>query len=103
MIHAVKVVPMFAPMMTEIACARLRIPADTKLTVMTVVAVEDWTAAVIAAPVSTPVKRFVVALPSTLLMVLPAIFCRPSDITFSPYINIATDPINVIICRTNCI
>ena len=103
MIQAVKVVPMFAPMMTEMACARLRIPADTKLTVMTVVAVEDCTAAVIAAPVRTPVKRFVVAVPSTLLMVLPAIFCRPSDITFSPYINIATDPINVIICKTNCI
>ena len=41
MIHAVNVVPMFAPMITEIACASERMPAETKLTVITVVAVED--------------------------------------------------------------
>ena len=40
-IHAVNVVPMFAPMITEIACASERMPAETKLTVITVVAVED--------------------------------------------------------------
>ena len=103
MIHAVKVVPILAPMITEMACARLKIPADTKLTVMTVVAVEDCTAAVMNAPVNTPEKRLVVIVPSTLLSLLPAIFCRPSLITFIPYINIATEPMSVIICSTNCI
>ena len=103
MIQAVNVVPMLAPMITDIACARLKILADTKLTVITVVAVDDCTAAVMNAPVNTPVKRLVVIVPNTLLNVLPAIFCRPSDITFRPYISIATDPISVIICNANCI
>ena len=102
-IHAVNVVPIFAPIITDIACASDNIPADTKLTVITVVAVDDCTAAVINAPVSTPEKRFVVIVPSTLLSLLPAIFCRPSLITFIPYMSIATEPISVIICRSNCI
>ena len=62
-IHAVSVVPMFAPMMTEMACASVSRPALTKLTVMTVVAVDDWTALVTNAPVSNPVNRFVVMAP----------------------------------------
>ena len=40
MIHAVSVVPMLAPMITEIAWARVRRPALTNDTVITVVAVE---------------------------------------------------------------
>ena len=64
-IHAVRVVPMLAPMMTEIACTRVSNPAFTKLTVMTVVAVDDWTAAVINVPVKIPVKRLVVIAPRT--------------------------------------
>ena len=64
-IHAVSVVPMFAPMMTEMAWARVRRPAFTKLTVITVVAVDDCTAAVMKVPVRIPVKRFVVIAPST--------------------------------------
>ena len=63
MIHAVSVVPMFAPMMTEMAWARVNRPALTKLTVMTVVAEEDWTAQVTNIPVSIPVKRLVVIAP----------------------------------------
>ena len=59
-IHAVKVVPMLAPMIMDIAWARVRSPALTNDTVITVVAVEDCTAAVTKAPVSMPVKRFVV-------------------------------------------
>ena len=51
------------------------------------------------APVNTPEKRLVVIVPSTLLSLLPAIFCKPSLITFIPYISIATEPISVIICR----
>ncbi len=45
-IHAVSVVPMFAPMITEMACTNVSNPAFTKLTVITVVAVDDCTAAV---------------------------------------------------------
>ena len=40
-IHAVSVVPMLAPMMTDIACTRVSRPALTNETVMTVVAVDD--------------------------------------------------------------
>ena len=100
MIHAVNVVPILAPIMTEIACARLKMPAETKLTVITVVAVEDCTAAVIPAPVNTPIKRLVVIVPSTLLSLLPAIFCKPSLITFIPYMSIATEPMRITIDNT---
>lgn len=40
-IQAVRVVPMFAPMITPIDCAKLSNPAFTKLTTITVVADED--------------------------------------------------------------
>ena len=40
-IQAVRVVPILAPMMTEMACARESSPALTNETVITVVAVED--------------------------------------------------------------
>ena len=65
MIHAVSVVPMLAPMMTEMACANVRRPALTNDTVITVVAVDDCTEAVTVIPVSTPVKRLVVMAPRT--------------------------------------
>ena len=41
MIHAVSVVPMCAPRMTEMACPSVRSPALTKETVINVVAVDD--------------------------------------------------------------
>lgn len=78
-------------------------PAETNETVITVVAVDDWTAAVMPAPVSTPENRLVVIVPSTLLNLLPAIFCRPSLITFIPYMSIATEPMSVIICSKSVI
>ena len=65
MIHAVSVVPMLAPMMTEMACASVISPALTNETVITVVAVLDWTAAVTNIPVSKPVNRLVVIAPKT--------------------------------------
>ena len=40
-IHAVTVVPIFAPMITLMACAKVSRPAFTKLTTITVVADED--------------------------------------------------------------
>ena len=61
--HAVTVVPMLAPMITLIACANVSSPALTKLTVRTVVAVDDCTAAVTNVPVSKPVKRLRVIAP----------------------------------------
>ena len=64
MIHALIVVPMFAPMMMEMACVSVSSAAFTKDTVITVVAAEDWTATVTSAPVATPEKRFVVMAPS---------------------------------------
>ena len=40
-IHALIVVPMLAPIITEMACANVRRAAFTKETVITVVAAED--------------------------------------------------------------
>ena len=50
----------FVDPVLEIACASVNRPALTKLTVMTVVAVDDCTDAVTKAPVSIPVNRFFV-------------------------------------------
>ena len=94
-IHAVAVVPILAPMMTEMACESERSPALTKLTVMTVVAVDDWIEVVMNAPVSRPVKRLVVMVLRTVRKRLPAIFCRPSLMTFMPYISRATEPTSI--------
>ena len=84
MIHAVSVVPMLAPMMTEMACARVSSPADTNETVITVVAEEDCTAHVTSVPVSIPVSRFVVIFPRMCLSCGPAIFCKASLIILMP-------------------
>ena len=64
-IHAVTVVPMLAPIITEMAWIRVNSPALTNETVISVVAVELCTAAVTATPVSIPVKRLVVIAPRT--------------------------------------
>ena len=92
MIHAVTVVPMWAPMMTEMACNRVSRPALTNETVISVVAVEDCTAAVTNIPVSIPVKRLVVMAPRTCRNCGPAIFCRASLIDFIPNIRSASEP-----------
>ena len=60
MIHAVTVVPMWAPMMMEMACARVSSPAFTNDTAISVVAVDDWMLAVTNIPFITPMKRLVV-------------------------------------------
>ena len=92
MIHAVSVVPMLAPMMTDMACAKVSKPALTNETVITVVAVDDCTEAVTSIPVSMPVKRLVVIAPRTCRNCGPAIFCSASLIDFIPNINRASDP-----------
>ena len=63
-IQAVSVVPIFAPIITDMACVKVSRAAFTKDTVITVVADEDWTATVIRAPVATPEKRFPVIAPN---------------------------------------
>ena len=52
--HAVMVVPILAPIIIPADCNKLNRPALTKLTVITVVAEEDCTSAVIMKPESTP-------------------------------------------------
>ena len=73
-IQAVSVVPILAPIITEIAWARVSSPALTNETVITVVAVLDCTLAVTSIPVNIPVKRLVVMAPKTWRSCGPAIF-----------------------------
>ena len=94
-IHAVSVVPMLAPIITEMACARVSRPALTNDTVITVVAVLDWTDAVTSIPVRTPVKRLVVMAPNTWRNCGPAIFCKLSLIDFIPNMSNASEPSNL--------
>ena len=94
-IHAVSVVPMLAPMMTDMAWANVSRPALTYDTVMTVVAVDDCTAAVMSAPDMMPVKRLVVIVPSTWRNCGPAIFCKLSLIDFIPNISRAKAPMSL--------
>lgn len=91
-IHAVNVVPMLAPMMTDMACASVSKPALTNDTVMTVVAVEDCTETVTSIPVNTPVMRFVVIAPSTWRNCGPANFCKDSLMAFMPNMSNAKEP-----------
>ena len=96
MIQAVSVVPMLAPMITEMACASVSKPALTNETVITVVAVEDCTEAVTSIPVSIPVKRLVVIAPRTCRNWGPAIFWSASLIDFIPNMSRASEPSSLI-------
>ena len=109
MIQAVSVVPMLAPMMTEMACAKVSNPALTNETVITVVAVDDCTEAVTSIPVSIPVKRLVVMAPKTCRNWGPAIFCRASLIDFMPNMSNANEPnslkmivMDIIMLNSSC-
>ena len=84
MIHAVSVVPILAPMMTEMACASVSRPAETNETVMTVVAEDDCTAQVTKVPVSIPLRRLPVMRAKMCRKLGPAIFCRASLMVFMP-------------------
>ena len=83
-IHAVMVVPMLAPMMTPTAWVRLRTPALTKPTTMTVVAPLLWMIAVITAPRAMAATRLLVSIPRKRLIFPPAVFCIPSAMMFMP-------------------
>ncbi len=65
---------MLAPMMTATAPLSVSSPALTKLTTITVVALDDWMAAVTAVPVRIPLRGLPVILPSTARILLPATF-----------------------------
>ena len=82
--HAVTVVPMLAPMITLIACARVSRPAFTKLTTITVVADDDWITEVMPRPVSTPLNGFEVIAERKFLRRSPAAFCSPELMRFIP-------------------
>ncbi len=92
MIHAVSVVPILAPMMTDIACASVSNPAFTNDTVITVVADDDCTAHVINVPVTIPVSRFFVIFCRMRRNCEPAIFCKLSLNDFMPNISNANEP-----------
>lgn len=96
-IHAVMVVPMFAPIITDIAPVRDSNPALTKLTTITVVAEEDCMAVVTIAPVSMPLHLLSVTLPRVERILFPATFCKPSLISFIPKRNIASAPAKLMI------
>ena len=88
----VTVVPIFAPIMTPTACASDIMPALTKPTTMTVVAVDDWIIAVTTKPTSTARKRFPVSTSSILLSLAPAAFSSPSPIVLMPNRNRPSPP-----------
>ena len=64
MIQALSVVPMLAPIITDMAWLKVSSAAFTNDTVITVVAADDCTATVTSAPVATPENRFVVIAPN---------------------------------------
>ena len=77
MMCAVIVVPIFAPMITPIALRSLSTRALTKPTTITVVAEEDWIAAVTSAPSKAALKILLVSFSSVLSSRPPEIRSRP--------------------------
>ena len=96
-------VPILAPMMTPIACAKVRSPAFTKLTTMMVVAVDDWIAAVTPTPVIRRLKELDVIDARNDRRPSPATFCKPTLNRLSPNRKSATAPIRVTNCTNICI
>ena len=93
-IQAVIVVPMLAPKITPTDCCKVKRPALTKVTTITVVAPDDWITIVMIRPVKRPLKRFPVITESARCKRSPALFWTPSLINFIPYKRKASEPIN---------
>ena len=74
----VAVVPMLAPIMMPMAFVSFIIPELTKPTTITVVAEEDWMAAVTTVPKRMPLKVVEVSLPRMVSNLLPATRFSPS-------------------------
>ena len=92
-IHAVTVVPIFAPMMTLIDCLSVMSPEFTKPTTITVVADELWITAVTARPVNSPANLFVVNRPRSNFSPFPARLSRAWPISVMPNRNRHRPPI----------
>ena len=90
--QAVAVVPIFVPIITDIACLRVSSPALTKPTTITVEAELDWIKAVMPAPTRQPTMRFFVIDSRMFLSLLPAAFFSPSDIWIIPNRNRPSPP-----------
>ena len=73
-IHAVTVVPTLAPIITAIDWLSESKPAFTKLTIITVVADELCTKAVMKIPVNAPTIRLLVIMANIFLNLSPAAF-----------------------------
>ena len=71
-ITPVPAVPTLAPRITPTACSNVIIPLSTRLTVITVTAVEDCTNAVITVPVNAPIQGLAVNLCRLFSMAGPA-------------------------------
>ena len=81
----VVVVPIFAPIITPIACVKFIRPVLTKPTTITVVAEELCISVVMRKPTSTARKRFFVIFSSKCLRRDPAASSSPSPISLIPY------------------
>ena len=71
-IHAVTVVPIFAPMITLMDCLSVMSPELTNPTTITVVADELWIMAVTPSPVMSPANLFAVIRSKSVFSLLPA-------------------------------
>src|SRR5215469_12528949 len=100
MIWAVNVEPILAPMISGTDWRSVIRPAETKPTSSTVVMVEEFNRAVIAAPANTPLNRLEVILASTTGNLAPAMAFRPSVSSCRPKRNRARPaPSSPTICR----
>ena len=93
----VMVVPILAPKITPVACARSMIPALIKPMTMTVVAEEDWITTVTNTPSRKPIIRFRVSFSSKSFIRDPAAISRPSPMYFIPNRNAPSPPSREII------
>lgn len=94
-IHAVMVVPILAPIITPTDAINDSKPALTKLTIITVVADDDWIVVVTRIPVKTPLILLLVIAAKISRILLPATFCNASLMSFIPYRNNPSAPISV--------
>ena len=84
MICAVTVVPILAPMMTAMACPSPIRPEFTKPMTIMSVADELWISTVTTTPMITAIKRLEVTFSRISLILSPAAFERPADMTCMP-------------------
>ena len=85
---------MFAPKIIPIACVNDKISAFTKLTTITVVALEDWIIEVTKSPVRTAVTRFPEIMLNKFWSLFPAPFWIPLLSKSIPKSKSANAPIN---------